>query len=72
MGLVLIPPAKIIRILETYHYSRKKTAQTIPNLCGFLGFSLQFHVSHSFILTFSISRFSSLTVLKKPLMVTAR
>ena len=35
MGLVLIPPAKIIRIFETYHYSRKKTAQTIPNLCGF-------------------------------------
>ena len=35
MGLVLIPPAKIIRILEINNYFRKKSAQTIPNLCGF-------------------------------------
>jgi hypothetical protein len=35
LGLAPIPRAKIISILETYNYFRKKTAQTIPNLCGF-------------------------------------
>lgn len=58
MGLVLIPPAKIISILETYNCFRKKSR---TNYSKSMRFFLASHCSFmSHILSFSPSQFQDL------------